>query len=1310
MAKHGEHGSGWESPRVGERSVFQEGFTPGKLTRAGLLPSTALAPSQADTAANGPAPMGPWEADGFMQALGLAPDDPRWSEDQAPAGPLALGNGEAASGASASAPLRASGQPLPAAAPLDLAPALPNGAGTPTATMHVRALDATGALLDEWIGPAYFTGTLPVSYQATRIKRGWSWTRDGEPSKDGARLKINSDAAGQAGRTLGEWAPQSARAITCDFAARTAPFAADASPLPTDGPSRATLPATGAHEADGSAPISGQLGATLDLEGPERPGAFRTHGALTVQDEARGSTISLGPSGASTVRLYGSPSEYRYRIAPQTSPRQRVLQLTATYDVGIETYLDPTAPIELVTQVRRVTPAELAALLAVDEGDASILRVRRPEISATGDAWRAQLRLGGSAITITALGEGARFAYWVDPEWRGNDRAVHVVATPGVRIDEAADPIAAQGQDPRRLVVNRLYVQDPRRVPQQGESIDPSQFVGIERHDNTPPELSPHPRSRDAFQVATSGTGVTVRDLQSGAALRIFAEDPTLGARFLHEVDGKQVRVLVGKGARIEIEQAHIAPVTPGEKPDPFFDFGQVDFQIYEVTNDTFPPPGTPLSLATLQTYGRQRGPDRVAWTKPTKSPDQVAIEALFDGGAGFAPGVGDLLDVADAAAVATMGTDKWGNELSQGEKIAVAVAAVLPLVTASAFLSARRLLNVAEAASPLAKVASKAGRTEEELHALLTSVRKLDDEGRAAARRIERAIELGDDVTAADLLHLESALGRAGIRTTGFTAPKAARFGGAGFGSAAAPLTRTPQLIDRERELQQALHGYARKLGVRGAHARARVEVIPKAHFVQRFASEQARAVCQITERGPVIVARVDATAQDLLDEAAHLAQLADPKVAPTVRYLDERNLADWPTLSVPDRFGFYETKLDVEIDAKRRALRVVRSEADRRVAEAALEDLLQRQGELAAISSEDLARMASGELPAPQFLNEPPRLFGKQRKVIEEIPSPEGSANLTDAGRVVDSAKGSADYSAAYSMDGVTEVRQLGNSWREVDYVTADLKGKIVSRTIDEDGATHLVVEGGGKRRDHIFEPGAKIDPKMKPGRKVEAGERLGKDSAREYRRVELTFADGAKHERMEIRSHGDGRSWVQRGQEATARGTAAEERARAAVDVELAARKAKGEILSYFHLPRRSSGGGFDDAIVEFEGQGEAMRVKVRVREVKDYSNRYTPLRDMSAVFENLENNLQELSARFSDAEDAIAFQKTRPPPFDAMTPAQIAAASAAIQGKLVHVELVLGPTTKLGTSPGERAVLSKLRARHPSVPFTIVKDSI
>lgn len=459
-------------------------------------------------------------------------------------------------------------------------------------------------------------------------------------------------------------------------------------------------------------------------------------------------------------------------------------------------------------------------------------------------------------------------------------------------------------------------------------------------------------------------------------------------------------------------------------------------------------------------------------------------------------------------------------------------------------------------------------------------------------------------------------------------------------------------------------------------------MQVLPKAHFVQRFGSEQARAVCQITERGPVIVARVDATAQDLLDEAAHLAQLADPKLAPALRYLDERNLADWPQLSIPDRLGFYESKLEIEIDAKRRTLHAVRDEADRRVAEAALEDLQQRAAELAALDPSDVARMASGELPAPQFLSEPPRLFGKERKVRQELPSPPGSANGSEAGRQVARDKGSPDYSGAYSMEGVAEVRQRGDSWLESDYVTADLKGKVVTRTIDEEGATHLVIEGGGVRRDHVFEPNAEIDPRMKPGRKVVAGERLGKDTAREYRHVELTFTGGAKHERVEIRSRREGRGWVQRGQEATARGRAAEERARAAADLDLNARKAKGEISSFFHIPHRVGGGGFDDVVVEFAGEGEAMQVKIRIREVKDYANRYVSPSDMPAIIDNFETNIEELNRSITAIEQAISKGRKHGSALDGMTHEQASALVRALERGSFHVELVVGKGTKIG----------------------------
>ncbi|MEZ4362186.1 MAG: hypothetical protein R3B48_18505 [Kofleriaceae bacterium] len=761
-------------------------------------------------------------------------------------------------------------------------------------------------------------------------------------------------------------------------------------------------------------------------------------------------------------------------------------------------------------------------------------------------------------------------------------------------------------------------------------------------------------------------------------------------------MEGRQVRALVSKHARVEITQVRPAPNVPTEIPDPFFDFGQVEFLLYRVDReDRFPEPGTALTPEILERYGHRIAPDSMQWLTTQKPEGQQVLEAVADGAMSASPGLGDLMDLLDLAAAATVGTDKWGNPLSRFEKVAIAVTALLPFVTAGAVMAGKRLTALAratKAAAPLTSLASRLGRSEVEIQALVTSLRRLNDEGRAAARRIEQAVSLGDHVSPADLARFEHALAHAGARVapTGLGAGAQAflprghgTVGTASIAKTSTKATRTAELVAVERPLQQALHAHARKLGLRGAARRARVEVLPKVAFVQRFESEQARAVFQLTDRGPVIYARADATAADMLDEAAHLAQLADDRTAPTMRLLDERNLADWPTLSVSDKLEFYHAKLDVELDAKRRTLRAIRDEPDRALAQGALEDLERRQAEVAAISPEDLTRMNAGELPPPSFLDQAPRMFGKQRRVREEVPALHvRGQGATLEPREVSRTKGSSDYSSAYSASDVQRVRQRGNTWREVTYVTSDLDGRVASRTLDETGATRVVVAHGAQRRTHILEPGAEIEPAMVPGRKVKHGDRLGRDSAREYRSVEVRYADGRVLEREEIKSHADGRSWVQRGSESTARGSAAEAAARAAADADLAKRIERKEISSAFHIPHKVGGGGFDDVIVEFSGEGAEMQAKVRIREVKDYANRHVSFNEFSALVENFESNRKELLRSIDGARLAARQGLVVDEPFSSMSHAQIASARRAVADKRMAIEIVLGMSTKVG----------------------------
>jgi hypothetical protein len=1183
----------------------------------------------------------------------------------------------------------------------------------PNAHMQVQARSAlSGELLKAWTGEAYFRGELPTSYLALRGPKGWRWTRDAAPAPEAARLKIDSDERGDTGMTVAQWAPAAATVLTVDLVPLSQPLVSSSSSLSSSPPSGVSVPFT-AREADGAAEPRG----VATLEGPQTPGTVRQQGDLQLLDEAHSSTLSLGES---SLRLHGKPGEYLYRLPPQTSPRQRVVQIQATDAVVVEDQSAAAGAVELVPHVQRTTREELDAL----RGGGDLFHLKAPQISASGDAWRVALRLGKSALHVTALSAEARFAYYVDPDWSGARRVVHVVATPGVRIEARPNDLPAlHDDDPRVLVPNPIYVQDPRLVPAQGQPIDPSRYLGISRHDHMPTGVTATPANRAAFTVARGSTGITVRDLESGAALTIRADDPTLGARILHEVEGRQVRALVSRSAHVEIVQARQAPRVMGEAVDPAFDFGQVDFQIYQLDReDRFPDPGTPLTKEALEAFGHPKPPDAVEWvTAPEKARGQQAVEGALDLGLSFVPGADVVLDASDAAAALTLGTDKWGNPLSRGEKVAVLVAFLLPFLSAGAVLTAGRVLSEARtlrAATALRSVsalAERMGRSDTEVEALLAGLRRLDDEGRAAARRAERAIALGDPVDVADLRVLENALSQAGFR--GVSLVGAPRAGVAAMGSAAAPIERatklapTAGLVEVEQRLQRALDRHARALGMRGGARRAPVEVLPKAAFVERFASEQARAAFQLTDRGPVIFARADATAADMLDEAAHLAQLGDASIAPSIRMLDEANLADWASLSVADQLELFQRKLEVELDAKRRTLAVVRSQADRALTQSALDDLERLQAQVAAIEPDELAKMCSGRLPAPEYLAQAPRLFGKQRRVREDVPSLHTrGVGAEPAPRLVSNTRGSADFSSAYSTGDVVSVHQLGHSWRESTIVTADLDGVIASRTLRGDGTMEIVIRNGRQVRTQLLEAGAEMDARVIPGRKIKTGDLLGRETSREYRRVEVMYADGRKQERTEIRSFGEGRSWVQRGLESTTRGRLAEKAARAEVDAEMLARLAKKEITTWCRIPSARGSGGFDDVIVEFTGEGEALQAKIRIREVKDHPNRHLALADFSALMENFEENYGRLRVVVNDELKLAKGGQARTGPLAALSTAQLSALRRSLRRSDHEVELVLGPSTRLG-APGHHAshVVPALQKQHPTLKILRLKES-
>ena len=283
------------------------------------------------------------------------------------------------------------------------------------------------------------------------------------------------------------------------------------------------------------------------------------------------------------------------------------------------------------------------------------------------------------------------------------------------------------------------------------------------------------------------------------------------------------------------------------------------------------------------------------------------------------------------------------------------------------------------------------------------------------------------------------------------------------------------------------------------------------------------------------------------------------------------------------------------------------------------------------------------------------------------------------------------------------MVSVHQLGHTWTETTRISADIEGTVRSRTVSESGATRIVIEQGKRRKTHFLEAGAEVDAHIVPGRKVAEGERLGQDPPREYRTVEVRTADGRKIERAEIRSWAEGRSWVQRGSESTERGRLAEAAARADADADLAVRLEKQEISGAVRIPHAVGGGGFDDVLVEFTGEGEAMTARVRIREAKDHANRHVALEDFSALLDNFEQNYEKLQKIINDS-----FERARRGQQGSMTSTQLLAVQQSLARHDYAIEIVLGSSTKIGTEGHHSSrVLPLLRQRHSRLAVSRIR---
>jgi hypothetical protein len=150
---------------------------------------------------------------------------------------------------------------------------------------------------------------------------------------------------------------------------------------------------------------------------------------------------------------------------------------------------------------------------------------------------------------------------------------------------------------------------------------------------------------------------------------------------------------------------------------------------------------------------------------------------------------------------------------------------------------------------------------------------------------------------------------------------------------------------------------------------------------------------------------------------------------------------------------------------------------------------------------------------------------------------------------------------------------------------------------------------------------------------------------------------------------------------------------------LDAELAAAKKSpnaqdpNRLVRYVRVQHQNAQGqGFDDVVIEF--RGDPPKAKIRIVEIKDYPGRYLQASEMSAIRENLHQNMKALRARLEETVNATKAE-SRPAEFGALGDAEIDALSDALDSNEFSIELHLGPTTRVGSESRSGSMLGQLR---------------
>ncbi len=158
---------------------------------------------------------------------------------------------------------------------------------------------------------------------------------------------------------------------------------------------------------------------------------------------------------------------------------------------------------------------------------------------------------------------------------------------------------------------------------------------------------------------------------------------------------------------------------------------------------------------------------------------------------------------------------------------------------------------------------------------------------------------------------------------------------------------------------------------------------------------SASGNAVTLILHGEPVIVMREGANPRVLREEGIHALQSKDPRWAERLGALSEGDLQRWDELPLTQQMALYRNKIDIEIDAHDRMIEGLAEQLRRSddpaeqaqlrselaLAQATMSNLQRRHAEVAAIGPMQRLQIEAGLLARPQWLDQPARLFSKEK-----------------------------------------------------------------------------------------------------------------------------------------------------------------------------------------------------------------------------------------------------------------------------------------------------------------------------------------